>query len=79
MKGAYNIEDGETLSYSIKSTVANVYTYYLSVMKSLGYSVFADSSGGKGKMTIYTKGDELKTIAIAPDQNEEGVVLVIIT
>jgi hypothetical protein len=52
MKGAYNIANGGTLSYSIKSTVTNVYTYYLNVMKSLGYTIFADSSGGKGKMTI---------------------------
>jgi hypothetical protein len=65
MNEAYEIVERENqISYRIMETVDNIYNYYNKAMHILDYSIYIDSDGGIGKLTVYTKRDSLGTQSI---------------
>lgn len=80
MKGAYNTQaDEASIIFYIETSVEDVYTYYVSIMKESGFSLFADSEGGEGHFTMFEKNGVLITIAIASNPADEDITLVVIS
>ena len=78
--GAYGVnEDGDTLSFRVDLSVAEINAYYKQELPKVGWNLFEQgSSNSENVFDIYSNGDGLLTLAIIQVEGSSDTIVIIV-
>ncbi|HET9905124.1 MAG TPA: hypothetical protein VFQ23_00740 [Anaerolineales bacterium] len=68
--------DGETYSFKVNATSTEVQDYYNAELPKLGWEALSMPTQGDATLMVFSKGNNILTITVAPNQSEIVVLLV---